>query len=126
MGGEPEDVILVALDEALQRLARINDRLSRVVECRYFGGLTEAETARVLGVPIPVQGLAAWLRGEPRGVTPSSIERDARGRTAVLAQDGWEIVYAYGDDASVQPARLTLRYTQGEPTEVRLVLDRWE
>jgi RNA polymerase sigma factor (TIGR02999 family) len=41
---------LVALDEALTRLAAYDGRLSRVVECRFFGGLTEAETAEVLGV----------------------------------------------------------------------------
>ena len=42
--------ILVALDEALDRLAAIEERLGRVVECRFFGGLTEAETASALGV----------------------------------------------------------------------------
>ena len=41
---------LVALDEALQRLAELNPRLAQVVECRYFGGLTELETADALGV----------------------------------------------------------------------------
>ena len=41
---------LVALDEALERLAAVNARLSQVVECRYFGGLTEAETAEALGI----------------------------------------------------------------------------
>ena len=41
---------LLALDEALERLAALNERQSRVVELRYFGGLTEEETAEVLGV----------------------------------------------------------------------------
>jgi RNA polymerase sigma factor (TIGR02999 family) len=41
---------LLALDEALDRLASVNQRLSQVVECRYFGGLTEEETAEALGV----------------------------------------------------------------------------
>jgi RNA polymerase sigma factor (TIGR02999 family) len=41
---------IVALDEALERLAAVNLRLSQVVECRYFGGLTEEETAEALGV----------------------------------------------------------------------------
>jgi len=41
---------LLALDEALARLAALDDRLARVVECRYFGGLTEDETADALGV----------------------------------------------------------------------------
>jgi RNA polymerase sigma factor (TIGR02999 family) len=41
---------LLAVDEALTELARIDERLSRVVECRFFAGLTEEETAEVLGV----------------------------------------------------------------------------
>jgi len=41
---------LVALDEALARLARLSERMSQVVECRFFGGLTEDETAEALGV----------------------------------------------------------------------------
>jgi len=41
---------LLALDEALERLAALNERLGQVVECRYFGGLTEEETAEALGV----------------------------------------------------------------------------
>ena len=42
--------MLVALDDALLRLAELDDRLSRVVVCRFFGGLTEEETAEALGV----------------------------------------------------------------------------
>ena len=42
--------MLVALDEALTRLAELDERLSRVVECRFFGGLTEEETANALSV----------------------------------------------------------------------------
>ncbi|MEO7368016.1 MAG: sigma-70 family RNA polymerase sigma factor [Gemmatimonadaceae bacterium] len=41
---------LTAVDEALTRLAGIDARLGRVVECRFFGGLTEDETAEVLGI----------------------------------------------------------------------------
>ena len=40
----------IAIDEALQRLAAINERHARIVECRFFGGLSEEETAAVLGV----------------------------------------------------------------------------
>jgi len=39
---------LIALDEALQRLALEAPQLAEVVECRFFGGLTEEETARAL------------------------------------------------------------------------------
>jgi RNA polymerase sigma factor (TIGR02999 family) len=41
---------LLALDEALELLSALDARLGRVVECRFFGGLTEAETAETLGV----------------------------------------------------------------------------
>lgn len=41
---------LLALDEALNRLKDANERLARIVECRFFGGLTERETAAALGV----------------------------------------------------------------------------
>jgi len=41
---------LVALDDALQLLSEVDARKSRIVELRYFGGLTVEETAQVLGV----------------------------------------------------------------------------
>lgn len=41
---------LLAVDDALEELARIDPRLARVVECRFFAGLTEEETADVLAV----------------------------------------------------------------------------
>jgi RNA polymerase sigma-70 factor (ECF subfamily) len=41
---------LIAIDEALNALAAIDERKSKVVELRFFGGLTEEETAEVLKV----------------------------------------------------------------------------
>jgi RNA polymerase sigma factor (TIGR02999 family) len=41
---------LVALDEALDRLGRFDERQARVVECRFFGGLSEEETGAALGI----------------------------------------------------------------------------
>ena len=46
----PAAVDLLTLDEALTALARHDERMEQVVECRFFGGLTVKETARVLGV----------------------------------------------------------------------------
>ena len=43
---------LLALDEALGQLERLSERLSKVVECRYFGGLTMSETAAILGLSV--------------------------------------------------------------------------
>jgi RNA polymerase sigma factor (TIGR02999 family) len=42
--------LLVALDEALERLAALDARQAHVIELRFFGGLTEEETAESLGV----------------------------------------------------------------------------
>jgi hypothetical protein len=42
--------VLVALDEALTRLGNEDERLMRVVECRFFGGFTEEETGEALGI----------------------------------------------------------------------------
>ncbi|MES2524699.1 MAG: ECF-type sigma factor [Gemmatimonadota bacterium] len=42
--------MLLDIDEALTRLAAVEPRLARVVECRFFGGLSEVETAEALSV----------------------------------------------------------------------------
>jgi len=44
--------VLVALDEALERLNALDARQARVVECRFFGGMTEDETAEALGIAV--------------------------------------------------------------------------
>lgn len=64
---------LVELDEALVALAGVDDRKGRIVELRYFGGLTVEETADVLGIsPATVRRewtmAKAWLRRELRRV----------------------------------------------------------
>jgi RNA polymerase sigma-70 factor, ECF subfamily len=63
---------LVALDEALQALARFDRRKAEVVELRFFGGLSVDETAEVLGIsPITVMRdwntAKAWLYRELSG-----------------------------------------------------------
>jgi DNA-directed RNA polymerase specialized sigma24 family protein len=65
---EPE-VDLLALDDALTGLAAMDSQKSRIVELRFFGGLTVEQTAEVLGVaPITVHRawriIKAWLRQE--------------------------------------------------------------
>jgi RNA polymerase sigma factor (TIGR02999 family) len=60
--------VLVALDDALTRLAALDARLVRVVECRFFGDLTEEETAHALGVTARTVRrdwvkAKAWLQG---------------------------------------------------------------
>lgn len=59
---------LVQLDEVLGQLERENERWARIVECRYFAGLTEPEAAEAVGVPLRTlqrewQQARAWLAG---------------------------------------------------------------
>jgi len=63
---------ILAVDEALSRLSALNPRQTRVVEMRYFAGLTIEETAEALGVPsITVKRdwaiAKAWLHRELAG-----------------------------------------------------------
>ena len=63
------EIGLLTLDEALHTLAAIKPQHCRIVELRYFGGLTIAETAEVLGVSHATverdwQFARAWLRRE--------------------------------------------------------------
>jgi RNA polymerase sigma factor (TIGR02999 family) len=62
--GDPEEIL--ALNEALSRLSELNERLGRVVELRYFGGLSVEETAEVLEVD------------------PRTVKRDWRKARAIL------------------------------------------
>jgi RNA polymerase sigma factor (TIGR02999 family) len=60
---------LIALDEALERLARLNPRQAQVVELHSFAGLTEAEAAEVLDVSVKTvkndwRFAKAWLKTE--------------------------------------------------------------
>jgi RNA polymerase sigma factor (TIGR02999 family) len=51
-GKQPQTVDLLVLDDALARLGAMDARLERVVECRFFGGLSMPETAEALGMSL--------------------------------------------------------------------------
>lgn len=64
---------LIALDEALEELAKIDPDKAKIVELRYFGGLSIEETAEVMGVSVPTinrhwKMAKAWLYSQ---VAPS-------------------------------------------------------
>ena len=69
-GAAPDDgVDLVALHDALERLAKLDERGARLVELRVFGGLSQQEAAEVLGVSLRTverewRRLRAWLARE--------------------------------------------------------------
>ena len=48
----PPGADLIALDEALDELEKIDERACRVVELRYFGGLSEKEAAEILDISV--------------------------------------------------------------------------
>ncbi|UNK79202.1 ECF-type sigma factor [Sphingopyxis granuli] len=50
LAAAPEDEDVVRLGEALQRLARLDPNLAQLIDCRFFAGMTEEETAKILGV----------------------------------------------------------------------------
>ncbi len=113
-----QDVAQISGDSIAQRV-ELRTADGRHDEAADWSTLTE----RALGFALPVAWLGAWVRGAPHSGTPFSIEPDAAGRPSVLRQDGWEIVYTYGDDAKRMPNRLRLSYAD---LEVRIVIDRWE
>jgi RNA polymerase sigma factor (TIGR02999 family) len=60
---------LIVLDEALKRLEQLNERQAKVVEYRFFGGLTQEEIAAVLDISVPTvrrdwRLARAWLSRE--------------------------------------------------------------
>lgn len=69
LAAEARAIEVLALNEALDNLARIDNRKSRVVELRYFGGLSIEETAEVLGISVDTvkrdfRMARAWLLAE--------------------------------------------------------------
>jgi len=69
---DEESTDLIALDDALNELAKMDPVKAKIVELRYFGGLSTTETAEVLGVsPITVKRhwklTKAWLYGQLSG-----------------------------------------------------------
>ena len=66
--------LLVRLDDALRRLAAVDERLSRVVECRYFGGLTDEETAEALQIGVRTVR-RDWVKA--KGWLYEQLQRDA-------------------------------------------------
>lgn len=72
IANDERSVDLLALDEALKRLAAMDEQQSRIVELRYFAGLSIEETAETLGIsPATVkrewQMAKAWLHHELQG-----------------------------------------------------------
>ena len=81
----PDPVDLIALDGALEELARLSERQARVIELRFFGGLSVDEAAAALGVSArTVDGdwhvARAWLARAMRGPAAPDAAEDRSGR----------------------------------------------
>ena len=68
-GGEQREVDVLGLDDALTKLATLDARQAKLVELRFFGGLTMEETAGLMGVSVPTlerewRAAKAFLRAE--------------------------------------------------------------
>jgi len=79
----PDDIDVLALDEALTRLSAFDADLAKIVELRYFGGLTVEEAADITGVsPATVKrqwALArAWLKRALDGDAAPALDENAR------------------------------------------------
>ena len=124
----PRDELVVStpLGQAVAELS--SDASIPRVEVRTADGRREESsdwaslTERIVGLPLPVGGLAWWAQGAPRADAPHAVETDAAGRASVLRQDGCEIVYAYADEATRRPWRLTLVC---HDLGLRIIIDLW-
>jgi RNA polymerase sigma factor (TIGR02999 family) len=69
LASSKEEVPIVAVDKALDGLSRVDERQSKVVEMKFFGGLSEREIAQVLGISLATverdwRTARIWLRRE--------------------------------------------------------------
>ena len=77
VGARARGIEILALDEALQSLSKVDGRKGRVVELRYFGGLSVEETAEVTGVS-PETVKRDWIMAKARlfGALTAEQNRD--------------------------------------------------
>lgn len=76
---EPRQEDLIELDQALRRLEELDQRSARVVELRFFGGLTEKEAAEVLGISVATlkrdwDFARAWLISQLKSHQPGQTD----------------------------------------------------
>jgi RNA polymerase sigma factor (TIGR02999 family) len=94
--GESEAESLLELHEALDHLAKLDQRLARVVECRFFGGMTEQETAEALHVGVRTVR-RDWIKA--RGLLYQAL-RDPEPREEPVVAGG--LSYAAAESRSLE------------------------
>lgn len=118
---------LVVSSPVGQGIARITRRdgiytLETADERRFVSREADELAAQALGWPLPVAGLADWLRGRPAPGRPARVERGAEGEPRTLEQDGWRVEYLAFDPEAALPTRL--RVSRGD-LELRLAIESW-
>lgn len=124
---QSDEVLLLApLGQTVARVYR--DARSATLEDGdklYQADNVESLMQQVLGWHLPMSGLRHWVLALPMAENEAQIERDAKGRMAVLHQNGWEVRYLRygGDEANSLPTRLELRR---DALQMQLLIDEWE
>ena len=75
-----------------------------------------------LGLPLPARGLSSWLRGEVRPGSEASIERNPKGQVSKISQDGWDLIYTWGNQNRLAKLSMTRSSNIGS-IDIRLVFD---
>ena len=75
-----------------------------------------------LGLPLPARGLSNWLRGEVRPGSEASVDRNAQGQVSKISQDGWNLVYTWGNKKRLDKLTMTRSSNIGS-IDIRLVFD---
>ncbi|OWF66600.1 hypothetical protein B6A14_01050 [Polynucleobacter hirudinilacicola] len=75
-----------------------------------------------LGLPLPARGLSNWLRGEVRPGSEASVDRNAQGQVNKISQDGWDLVYTWGNKKRLDKLTMTRSSNIGS-IDIRLVFD---
>jgi len=75
-----------------------------------------------LGLPLPARGLSNWLRGEVRPGSEASVDRNSKGQVSRISQDGWDLVYTWGNKNKLDKLTMTRSSNIGS-IDIRLVFD---
>jgi len=120
-----EFVVTTPLGAAVAEMS--GDSSTHRVEVRAADGRTDTANdwssliERIVGFPLPVEGLSFWAQGSPRPGASQAAEVDAAGRMRLLRQDGCEIGYTYGEGSSTLPSQLRITC---HDVELRIVIDQ--
>jgi outer membrane lipoprotein LolB len=125
-----EEILLLStpLGQGMAEIRREADgmRLTDAEGKTHVAESGEALLARVVGIQLPVAGLASWLSARPHPDAPFTASLDAEGRMLTMEQEGWRIEYGRYrlEGGRWLPGKIFARREEG--LEFRLVVDAWE